>query len=89
MKFLDSEVATKIGDMIQVHLSGTEANVLVMDESNFQNYRSGRQFRYDGGGHYKQSPVNIPAPAAGRWHVVIDLGGAVGSVKAEIRVISN
>ncbi len=88
MQFLNSEVNTRSGDIIQVHLDGTEANVLVMDESNFQSYRSGRQFHYHGG-HYRQSPVNIPAPAEGRWHVVIDLGGYGGSVKAAVRVISN
>lgn len=88
MKFLDSEVDAQSGDIIHVRLSGTEANVLVMDQSNFQNYRSGRQFRYFGG-HFKRSPVNIPAPAAGHWHVVIDLGGYGGSVEAAVTVISN
>jgi hypothetical protein len=86
MSFLDSEVTTKPGDVIQVVLSGTEANVLLMDEPNFQNYRSGHQFKYYGG-HYRQSPVNIQPPSVGRWHVVVDLGGRAGSVTAAVRVI--
>ena len=86
MNFLDSEVITNPGDVIQVVLSGMEANVLVMDEPNFQSYRFGRQFK-NYGGHYNQSPVNLPAPSAGRWHVVVDLGGYAGSVKAAVRVI--
>jgi hypothetical protein len=88
MEFLHSEVNTRPGDLIQVTLRGTEANVQVMDDLNFSNYRSGRQFRYFGG-HYRQSPVNIPAPGFGRWHVVIDLGGYGGSTEAAVRVISN
>ncbi|HXS95955.1 MAG TPA: DUF1883 domain-containing protein [Candidatus Limnocylindrales bacterium] len=88
MQFLDYEVNTRPGDLIHVALRGNEANVRVMDDLNFMNYRSGRQFQYFGG-HYRQSPVNIPAPGLGRWHVVIDLGGYGGSVEAAVRVISN
>lgn len=88
MQFLHSEVHTRPGDLIHVTLRGTEANVQVMDDLNFSNYRSGRQFQYIGG-HYRHSLVNIPAPGLGRWHVVIDLGGYGGSVEAAVRVISN
>jgi hypothetical protein len=86
MQFLCSEVQTKPGDIIHVRLSGSEANVLVMDGPNFNSYRSGGQFHYVGG-HYRQSPVNIPAPSPGHWHVVVDLGGHGGSVKAAVSVI--
>ena len=41
MKFLDYQVQTEDGDAIRVDLSGSEANVRVMDEGNFQSYRSG------------------------------------------------
>jgi hypothetical protein len=86
VQFLNSEVHTQAGDVIQVHLKGTAANVQVMAEPNFQNYRSGRPFRYVGG-HAKRSPVNIQAPGTGRWHVVVDLGGYAGSVNASVNVI--
>jgi hypothetical protein len=74
--------------MIHVTLRGTEANVMVMDDLNLSDYRSGRQFRYFGG-HFDKSPINIPAPGVGRWNVVVDLGGRGGQVEAAVRVFSS
>jgi hypothetical protein len=86
MNFLHYDVWTELGDIIQVSLSGNAANVLLMNESNFQNYQSGRQFQYYGG-FFNQSPATIKAPSAGHWKVVVDLGGRVGHVNAAVRVI--
>jgi hypothetical protein len=83
MNFLDYEVSTSPNSVIEVNLSNA-ANVLVMDESNFQSFRSGRSHRYHGG-LYNQSPVIIRVPA-GRWHVVVHVGGA-GHVSAAVRVL--
>ena len=85
MSYLHSQVKTNPGQAILVNLSGTEANVLVMDEHNFRNYQSRGQFTYFGG-HFKRSPA-IVRPPAGDWNVVIDLGGFAGSVQAAVRVI--
>jgi hypothetical protein len=74
------------GSVIEVSLAGTEANVRLLDNSEFQNYKSGRQHRYYGG-HYTQSPVRIQIPANGSWHVVIDFGGHAGSVRSSVRVL--
>lgn len=74
------------GELIQVVLSGTEANVKLLDEYNFGRYRSGQTHRYYGG-HYRSSPVLLATPAAGSWHVVVDLGGYRGTVRSRAAVV--
>ena len=86
MNFLHYMVSTQAGDLIQAFLTGNAAWVRVMDDLNFQCYRSGLQYQYYGG-HYTQSPAIIRSPAAGSWNVVIDLGGMAGHVNATVRVL--
>jgi hypothetical protein len=86
MNFLHYDVWTQPGDIIQVSLTGNAANVLMMDQANFESYRSGRQFQYYGG-YFTQSPAMIRAPGAGRWKVVVDLGGRAGQVRASVQVV--
>lgn len=84
MNFLNYEVSTGPNSVIEVILSGNAANVQVMDESNFQSFRSGRSHRHYGG-YYTQSPILIKVPS-GRWHVVVHLGGTAGHVSATVTV---
>jgi uncharacterized protein DUF1883 len=86
VNFLNYEISTQAGDLIQVFLTGNAAWVRVLDEANFQRYRSGVQYQYYGG-HYTHSPASITAPGAGRWHVVVDLGGMAGHVNAAVQVL--
>jgi hypothetical protein len=86
MNFLHYDVWTQPGDVIQVLLTGNAANVLLMDDRNYENYRSGRQFQYYGG-YFTQSPAMIRVPGAGHWKVVVDLGGRAGNVKAAVRML--
>jgi len=88
MNFLQSEVNTAPGDIVEVNLQGNAANVMLMDATNFQNYQSGRQFTYHGG-HFTRSPATLRPPHAGHWYVVVDLGGAAGRVTASVRVIQS
>lgn len=37
------------GRMVEIILQGNAANVQLLDSSNFNNYRNGRQYRYIGG----------------------------------------
>lgn len=74
------------GETVEVTLSGNAANVLLVDDVNFQHYRSGRRHEYYGG-HFKHSPVRLRVPRAGRWHVAVDLGGGAGSVRSSARVL--
>jgi hypothetical protein len=85
MNFLHQTLDLGTGDVVEVTLD-KQANVRLMDEANFSNYRRGMQHKYYGG-LAKQSPVRLSPPQAGRWHLVIDLGGYAGSVQASVRTL--
>jgi hypothetical protein len=85
MDFLHYEVDLGPGQGLLVDLD-RQANVQVMDSMNFQRYRRGQAYRYFGG-RALRSPVPIKPPHAGRWHVAIDLGGASGRLRADVRVV--
>ena len=74
------------GEIVEVTLSGTAANIRLMDSSNFHSFRAGRRHRFSGG-HVTRSPVKLPIPRSGHWYVVIDLGGYKGSVRSSVRVL--
>lgn len=86
MKFLHSEYAN-LGpeNVIEVTLD-KQANVQLLDDSNFSRYRNGDRFEYRGGS-VKRSPFHISPPFRGRWHLVVDTGGCPGSVNIGTRVI--
>ena len=87
MQYLHTPLGERqAGDVVEVTLRGTEANVLLLDSGNLAAYRAGRRYHYRGG-HYRQSPVRLPVPYPGSWHVVVDLGGSPGSVNASVRVL--
>ena len=86
MKFLHYQVNTGLGDRIRVALIGNAANVLVMDDANFQHFRQGLQHNYYGG-YYTRTPAIIKPPKPGHWNVVVDLGGLPGSVKAVVQLL--
>jgi hypothetical protein len=68
-------------------MSGSEANVLLLDDGNFAQYKRGGRYQFHGG-HFTSSPAHITVPSTQRWHVVVDLGGAAGSVRAAVRVMA-
>ena len=74
------------GSVVEVTLQGSAANVRLMDSSNFNSYKSGRQHRYHGG-LAKQSPVRLTVPSTGTWHATVDMQGLRGTVRSGIRVI--
>ena len=78
-EFIKYEFDAGPDDIIEVSLS-SQANVRVMDSSNFSSFRSGRGRRRVGR-LAKRSLVRLAGPHAGRWHVVVDLGGYAGSVR--------
>lgn len=63
-----------------------QANVMLLDDMAFSAYQSGGRFTYYGGWATK-SPVQLRAPSSGHWHVVVDLGGRSGQVRAGIRIV--
>jgi hypothetical protein len=87
MEYLHKELDLSEGDVVEVTLAGNAANVLLLDPDNFQKYRQGRPYHYSGG-YARTSPYRIETPQSGRWHLVVDLGGGPGKVRASVRVIS-
>jgi hypothetical protein len=87
VRYLHSESYLDRGDLAVVTLD-SQANVMLMDDINFSAYRSGSSFRYHGG-LAERSPVRLPAPHAGHWNVVVDLGGYAGSVRAGVSFLRN
>lgn len=76
----------RAGTLVKVTLRGTEANVRLMDGSNFQSFRSHRRHHYIGG-HYRKSPTMLSIPRSGHWHVAVDLGGLQGRVQSGIEIL--
>lgn len=85
MKFLHWQIDAEQGNVVRVELN-RQANVRLLDDVNFSAYRGGRRHRYYGG-RVTRSPVTIPVPHPGRWHVVVDLGGGGGQVSAAVAVV--
>ena len=85
MKFIHYEFDLGASDAVEVQLD-KQANVRMLDGSNFQRYRSGQKHTFYGG-RATASPVVLRPPHSGRWHVVVDMGGYAGTVNASARVI--
>lgn len=74
------------GRVIEITLQGNAANVQLLDSTNFNNYKNGRQYRYIGG-LAKQSPIRLQTTHSSHWHIAIDLRGMRGNVRSSIRVL--
>ncbi|MBS0261596.1 MAG: DUF1883 domain-containing protein [Planctomycetes bacterium] len=85
MNFLHWDMHAGPENVIRVTLD-RQANVLLMDDSNFSSYRNGQSHRYFGG-LAKRSPVSLVPPHGGHWHVVVDLGGYAGTVHAGVSIV--
>lgn len=79
MDFLYERQYLEEGDIVVVDCDH-QCNIMVMNDHNFQSYRSGR--RWDGyGGFYKMLPARIAVPSAGYWNIVLDLGGGSAHIR--------
>jgi len=85
MNYLHYEFDIGPDKLIQITLD-KQANARLLDNSNYQNYRAGQQYRYYGG-LIRVSPANLRAPYQGHWHLVIDLGGYPGTITASVQTI--
>jgi hypothetical protein len=85
--FIHSDLGFRgAGDVVEVSVSGSGANVRLLDSSNFESYRNGRQHRYYGG-LARQSHVRLQIPYDGHWHAAVDMQGLKGATRASFRVI--
>lgn len=80
MNFLHYDLRLDKDEVVEVSLD-KQANVRLLDDVNFSHFRSGKEHRFIGG-LAKKSPVRITAPGPGHWHLVVDLGGYGGTVRA-------
>jgi hypothetical protein len=74
------------GSVVGVEVD-TRVMVRLVDQANFQAYRSGRQYRFFGGEAIR-SPIPIEVPSSGHWYVVIDFNGGSGNVRSSVNVLS-
>ena len=74
----------KKGSTVVVTLKN-QANVQLMTSSQYNDYKSGRRYRYHGG-RVTRSPFRITVPSTGRWIVAIDLGDQGGRITSSVDV---
>jgi len=85
MNYLHYEVNVGSGGVVEVTLD-KQANVRLLDSSNYSKYKRGEKHQYYGGLQVR-SPARIRPPRPGHWHVVIDLGGYPGTVTASVKIL--
>lgn len=86
MNFLHKDLGHLVNGSVVVVTVDKAANVKLLDDPNFQAYRSGARHKYLGGKALRSS-VRIPVPTSGRWHVTLDFGGRSGSLRHSISVL--
>ena len=88
MQYIHSDLGSRRrGEVVEVTLQGSRANVLLLDSSNYSAFRSGRAFR-GVGGLAKRSPVHLTIPRSTHWYAVAYIpGGYRGRVRAGFRVL--
>jgi len=85
MDHLHYEFNLNASDSVKVSLA-KQANIRLMDSTNYQYYKSGRAHQFYGG-LAKTSPFIVNPPHAGKWHIAIDLGGYSGRISATVNII--
>ncbi len=87
MDFLHSREYLHRGDTVIVDCSH-QSNILMTDDTNFNNYKNGRSFTHEGGGgFFKKLPASLVVPHDGHWNITIDLAGGTATVTHAIRII--
>ena len=76
----------KRGEIVEVTLRGSAANVLLVDSTNKRNYEAGRRTSYIGG-LVKRSPHRMAIPRSGHWYVLVTMDGMRGRSNAAVRVL--
>jgi len=84
MNYLHYDLNIGIGQYVEVTLD-KQANVRLLDDYNYSKYKRGDNHQYYGG-LAKTSPATLKPPHSGHWHLVIDLGGYAGTVRASVRL---
>ena len=85
MNYLHYQVKAGPNRIVQVRLD-KQAWVRFMDSLNYQKYVMRKPYKHLGG-LCTRSPMEFRPPREDRWHVVVDLDGAAGEVKASVELI--
>lgn len=85
MQFLHKRMFIQAGHKVKVTLS-RPANVKLMNDRNFNNYRNGRRHEYFYGKLLNDSVI-IPVGSSGIWNITIDLGVGGGTIRHKIEII--
>jgi hypothetical protein len=85
MNYLSYEFDAGPNDIIEVTLD-KQANVILLDHANFQKFRAGSRYKYQGG-LATHSPVRLKPRHQDHWYVVVHLGGYAGKVRTSARLI--
>lgn len=80
MTFLHWKIPGSTGDVIRIQ-TDTAAYVRLLDPLNFEHYKRGSKYDGDGGWSDRLN-VEFSLPYKGTFHVVVDLGGSAGTLKA-------
>lgn len=86
MRFLHERFHATAGSVVEVTLSRRGANVMIMTDANFRHYERGEDFSYYGE-NFEGTLATLAIPNAGYWNLVVDLGGAPGTITATFSVI--
>lgn len=87
MKFTHYDLGrVSADDTVEITLTGNAANVRLMNASDFNRFRSGKQHHYIGG-LMKRSPMQLRIPTSGHWHVTVDMQGLRGTTSSSIRMM--
>lgn len=86
MQFIHYQVNAGPLNIIQVNID-RDAYVRLMDDLNFGRYRKGKPYSCEGG--LTVNPfVQFRVTEKKLWHIVVDLNGQPGEVKASIDILS-
>mgnify|MGYP005856694655 CR=1 FL=1 len=85
MQFLHFKLSAGPDNIVQVNLN-SRANVRLMDELNFQKYRLKKRYSFSGG-VYDPPKVDLRPKRKDEWHVVVDLEGIGGDVRASVDIL--
>ncbi|RLC51137.1 MAG: DUF1883 domain-containing protein [Candidatus Cloacimonadota bacterium] len=86
MSFLHSREYINEGDVVEVMCSH-QCNILLLTDTNFQNYKNNRRYSYSNGGFYKMFPARMQVPNTGYWNIVLFLAGGSARIKHTIKII--
>ncbi|MBF4462083.1 MULTISPECIES: DUF1883 domain-containing protein [unclassified Rathayibacter] len=88
MKYNEFDLGqVKRGQSVEVKITGTKANVRLLDTANLAAFKAGRQANGYGGNVTTTAPVRLTIPRDGHWTVVVDYGGCTGSGTASVNLV--